>query len=82
MKIYVYIYVCVYICLCVYACMYMYKYTCVHIHKYTYKGKRLYCGKYAHKLPGSKNFSGRSQRKKKCNYISKSVIKPKFKNPS
>lgn len=54
----------------------------MYIHKYTYTGKKLHCGKHTHKLPDCKNFSGRSQRKKLCNYISKYVIKPKFKNAS
>lgn len=46
--------------------------------KKTHEGRNLIVEN-MHKLPGCKNFSGRSQKKNyEINYISKYVIKPKF----
>lgn len=70
MYIHIHLYIRVYIHICIYVCLYIFK--------YTYMGKKLYCEKYTHKFRLQKFLSEKSE--KKCNYISKSVIKPKFKN--
>lgn len=73
-------YMCVYIYTYVYIFIYICIYICAYIFKYTYMEKKLCCEKHTPINSDSKSFSRRSQRKKHCNYISKSVIKPKFKN--